>query len=404
MDPRDDLVARQYRKWRYPEPILDLDAWTASHWDRFDPSHCHRVMWPVQPYRPDMDILVAGCGTNQAPVLAYRNRDARVVALDISEESLDHGRYLKSKHGLTNLELRLLPIEEATTLDRRFDLIVSTGVLHHMASPEAGLRALADVLKPDGVVALMVYARYGRWGVEVMQSAFRAMGLAQDEHSLQVVKAALRSLPPGHPIERYLMLADDLRFDAGLVDTFLHGRDRSYTVADCLRLVDSADLVFQDWLLKANYYPFVVGEHSEAFVSAVAGLPTEQMWSVVERINTDNACHFFLATSPSRPISEYRIDFSGADALQYVPVFRFRCGIDGEDVVRPDWSVRLEPAHLNFVRAVDGEASIGEILRRVGAGGDSGGIADDDLPSQARALFEGLWRADFVAIDTSRVR
>lgn len=403
MDPRDDLVARQYRKWRYPEPILDLDAWTSGNWERFDPSHCHRVMWPTGRYRPDMDILVAGCGTNQAPVLAYRNPEARVVAIDISEESLDHGRYLKAKHGLTNLDLRLLPIEEAATLDRCFDLIVSTGVLHHMASPEVGLRALGDVVRPDGVVALMVYARYGRVGVEVMQSVFRDMGLAQDEPSLTLVKKGLGSLPEGHPVGRYLALAADLRYDAGVVDTFLHGRDRSYTVADCLRLVDSAGLVFQDWLLKANYYPFALGEHSDPFISAVSALPAEQMWSVVERINTDNACHFFLATSRHRAPADYRIDFSGSHALDYVPVFRFRCGVDGENVVRPDWSARLDPAQRALAGAVDGETSIGEIIRRVSATSHPGGT-DAALTSHALSLFEGLWRADFVAVETSRVR
>ena len=40
-----------------------------------------------------------------------------------------------------------------------------------------------------------------------------------------------------------------------LVDTFLHGRARSYTVDDCIDLVTSAGLVFQGWFSKAPYYP-----------------------------------------------------------------------------------------------------------------------------------------------------
>ena len=57
------------------------------------------------------------------------------MAVDISQPSLDHQRYLKTKHGLHNLRLQLLPIEELSTLGRQFDLVVSTGVLHHMADP-----------------------------------------------------------------------------------------------------------------------------------------------------------------------------------------------------------------------------------------------------------------------------
>ena len=68
-------------------------------------------------YKPDLDILIAGCGTNQAAVFAFTNPDAKVVAVDISQPSLDHQQYLKDKHGLWNLELHLLPIEELPRWD-----------------------------------------------------------------------------------------------------------------------------------------------------------------------------------------------------------------------------------------------------------------------------------------------
>ena len=134
-DPRADVVSRQYERWSYPQPIQDLDAWLSNHWEWFDPSHAHRILWPDREYKPDLDILIAGCGTNQAAVFAATNRDAKVVAIDISQPSLNHQQYLKDKHGLWNLELHLLPIEELPTLGLDFDLIVSTGVLHHMADP-----------------------------------------------------------------------------------------------------------------------------------------------------------------------------------------------------------------------------------------------------------------------------
>ena len=168
-DPRSDVVVRQYERWRYPRPIQDLEAWVANNWEWFDPSRAHRVLWPDREYKPDLDILIAGCGTNQASVFAYNNPDAKVVAVDISQPSLDHQQYLKDKHGLWNLELHLLPIEELPTLGLDFDLIVSTGVLHHMASPPAGIEALKACLRPDGAIGLMLYAKYGRIGVEVLR-------------------------------------------------------------------------------------------------------------------------------------------------------------------------------------------------------------------------------------------
>ena len=401
-DPRADVVAKQYEKWTYPEPIQNLETWLTNNWQWFDPSHAHRVLWPDRPYQPDMDILIAGCGTNQASVFAYTNRAAKVVAVDVSQASLDHNRYLKDKYSLKNLELQLLPIEDVPSLDKKFDLIVSTGVLHHMAEPKVGMKALADCLRPDGVAAIMLYARYGRTGVELMQAIFRELGLEQNEESLSMVKEAVKSLSPSHPLQSYISIAPDLKFDAGMVDTFLHGRDRSYTVEDCLDLVDSAGLVFQDWFLKTSYYPPTLTESGNQFYSAIKELPREKIWAVMERLKTLNACHFFLACHPDRPETQYKIDFSASRALDYVPLLRLRCGIRGDEIYRPGWQVRLDPTHLAFAQNVDGDRSIREIAERVAL---SGVLASNDqaaLEYTGLELFEELWRMDFVGMDLSR--
>ena len=147
-DPRADVVTHQYERWRYPQPIQDLEGWAADNWEWFDPLHAHRTLWPDREYKPDLDILIAGCGTNQAAVLAYTNRAAKVVGVDISQASLNHQQYLKDKHDLKNLELRLLPIEELPTLGLDFDLVMSIGVLHHMADPLTGVKALGSCVRP----------------------------------------------------------------------------------------------------------------------------------------------------------------------------------------------------------------------------------------------------------------
>lgn len=400
-DPLADVVARQYDRWTYPEPIPNLEGWLRHSWQRFDPSHNHRIFWPDRPYQADIDILIAGCGTNQAAVFAYNNRAAQVVAIDVSQSALDHEQFLKDKYSLKNLDLHRLPIEEVASLGREFDLVVSTGVLHHLAEPEVGMKALADVLRPDGVLAIMLYALYGRTGVESMQGVFREMGLTQDEESLRMVKQAISVLPQTHPLRSYLAIAPDLEFDAGLVDTFLHGRDRAYSVDDCLELVGGAGLVFQDWLLNTSYYPPTLVNPDSEFYAAVDQLPRETMWSVMERVNTQNACHFFMATRADRDPAGYRIDFSAANAGDYVPLFRLRSDVAGDEIFRPGWRLRLSPTHLAFVREIDAERTIGEITARVA---ESGVIAGDqsELESIGLHLFEGLWRTDFVAINLSR--
>ena len=392
-DPLADVVSDQYAKWVYPEPIEDLPGWLANNWQWFDPSHAHLAYWPDRPYRPDLDILVAGCGTNQAAEIAYTNPGARVVAIDVSATSLAHHRHLKEKYALENLELHQLPIEQVATLGRDFDLIISTGVLHHLADPQAGMDALATCLRVDGVMAIMLYARYGRFGVEILQSLFRELGLAQDDASVEIVKQALASLPDGHPVRTYLAIAPDLDFDAGLVDTFLHGRDRSFTVDDCLDLVTTAGLVFQEWFLKSPYYP--PRGTDNALLSSIAALPQDRQWAAMERINTGNACHFFTACRADRPADSYRIDWSSAGTASYVPTLRYQCYLDGQDIVRPGWRLGLDPVQAALVRSADGRRTLAEIVDRAV---ELGLLSVADPRGFGRDLFRSLWERDFVVV------
>jgi len=395
-NPTSDIVHDQYSRWMYPQPILDLSIWVENNWQWFDPAHAHRIFWPDRDYKPDLDILVAGCGTNQAAVIAFNNPKAKVIAIDISKPSLDHHAYLKTKHRLNNLDLHHLPIEDVQKLGLDFDLIISTGVLHHLASPEQGLSALASCLRPHGVAALMLYARFGRTGVEMLQSVFKEMGLGQNETSLVMVREALKVLPQDHPLRSYLPLAPDLQYDAGIVDTFLHGRDRSYTVQDCMELVTSSGLVFQDLFQKTSYYPHQ--QQRNPFYAAVADLTDRQQWSIMERVNHRNACHFFLACRADRPESTFAINFDAADYLGYTPHYRHRCGINGQTIYKPNWKFELSVVEAAVVGMIDGKRTISEITE---SALEALTLAQQtaDPVIFTKDLIQRLWRTDYLAFE-----
>src|SRR5271166_5501411 len=154
---RADAVRAFYDSHPYPPPISDL----SPRHDRYRDPHRRRgqslLLWPLEKPRSKRKILVAGCGTSQAAKYPLAEPDAHVTAIDISETSLRHSRGLQEKHGLRNLNLHRLQIESAGELGDTFDQIVCTGVLHHLADPDVGLRSLRDVLVPDGAIHVMVY-------------------------------------------------------------------------------------------------------------------------------------------------------------------------------------------------------------------------------------------------------
>ena len=269
-------------------------------------------------------------------------------------------------------------------------------MLHHLASPEAGIQALAPCLRPDGVMALMLYAKYGRIGVDMMQSIFREMGLGQNDPSVLMVRDALATLAPDHPVRSYMAIAPDLGYDAGLVDTFLHGRERNYSIGECQDLVASSGLVFQDLLFKASYHP-PVGSTS-AFHSAVAALPKEQQWAVMEQVNFRNGCHFFTACRPDRPKSNYAIDFALDQALDYVPVLRYRCSLRGQQICRHDWCMNLAPTQYTLAELVDGLRTIREIAALAQAASNQVPPDQTAFEAEVKKQFQVFWQLDFMTM------
>ena len=174
---RSEEVRDFYERMPYPAPRTSLDA-HRDHYKNPDRRRAEfHLMWPAKQPRGGQEILIAGCGTSQAARYALREPDARITAIDISDTSLRHTRDLQRKYNLENLELHQLPIERVREIGRSFDLVVCTGVLHHLPDPDHGLRALRDVLRPSGAMRLMVYARYGRAGIYMMQEYCRLLGI-----------------------------------------------------------------------------------------------------------------------------------------------------------------------------------------------------------------------------------
>jgi SAM-dependent methyltransferase len=404
-----DAVKAQYEAWVYPLPIPDIaDALNAGLFDLNDPAHCRRKFWPRNVEPAALEILVAGCGTNQAAHCAFTNPESHVVGIDISETSLDHQRLLKEKHQLDNLELRQLAVEQVEDLRQSFDLIISTGVLHHLPDPDRGLRSLRDVLAPHGVMSLMLYGYYGRVGVYMLQEALRLLGSEQDADGLEMVRHILDTIPDWHPTHQYLEIAPDLDYAAGLVDTFLHRSDRAYTVPQVLQFARDNGLRFQAWLDNLNYSLSArVPAEDDMLRQRAETLEKTEQWKLIELLWHLPATHRFLLCHADRPESDYTVDFSGDAWLEYVPSLRPPAQIIVTQVVTTE-SIDDEPqsvevsfernahtVHLDAFGAavlelVDGARPIRHILHETSQIGTQAGWDASEHVESARLFFRRM--------------
>ncbi|MCA9537232.1 MAG: class I SAM-dependent methyltransferase, partial [Myxococcales bacterium] len=140
----EDPVAVQYSRWPYPDAAVGLEGRLV--WN--DPAVYAPLYWPDRAPPAGLEVLIAGCGTAEAAALAARNPTARVLGVDISGPAIASQRALVERYGLRNVELRECAVEDVAALGRKFDFISVAGVLHHLADPAAGLRALGAVLRP----------------------------------------------------------------------------------------------------------------------------------------------------------------------------------------------------------------------------------------------------------------
>ena len=244
-----------YEKMPYPAPVESLERNVRRYTNPLYRRALHHLIWPTGQSRANPEILIAGCGTSQAARYALREPNAHVTAIDISETSIRHTRKLQRRYNLENLELHQLPIEHVADLGRSFDLIVCTGVLHHLPDPDLGLRALRDVLDPEGAMHLMVYARYGRAGIYMMQEYCRLLGIGTSEKDLGDLASTLHALPANHPVSNLLRGAKDFAQPDAMADALLHPQDRAYTVPELYSWLEHCGMSFGRWYEQAPYLP-----------------------------------------------------------------------------------------------------------------------------------------------------
>jgi SAM-dependent methyltransferase len=401
-----------YEQHPYPPPVDSLEKYRRFGQDRQSRGVDYHLFWPARPYKEDLSILIAGCGTSQAAKHAMRWLAAQVTGIDFSATSVRCTEELKRKYNIDNLQVHQLPIERVSDLETSFDQIICTGVLHHLADPDAGLSALRNVLKPDGAMHLMVYAPYGRTGIYMLQEFCRRIGIHANDQEIRDLIAALTALPSGHPLENLLREAPDFRQEAALADALLNPQDRSYSVPQLFDFIEKAGLTFGRWLKQAPYTPHcgVLAKIPQA--SRLTQLPLAEQYAAVELFRGTMIRHSVVAYRDDGSGGVQPISFAGDTWLRYVPL-RMPDTISVQERLPPgaasvlinqthayrDLFMPIDSTEKRLFDAIDGSCSIGGIVERT--------LPSSQTKSQlgmARTLFEKLWWYDQVVFDASRCR
>ena len=190
--PRDNLQALRIRAERNPFVRL-LDDAIAS----------------------DARVLEAGCGTGQMSLYLAR-ADRTVVGLDLSLAALRLAADAARRFGLERVRFVQSDLRDPGARLGAFDVVYSSGVLHHTPDPRASFACLARLVRPGGVVVAGVYNAFARVPTRLRRATARMTGF-------RVV--------PFDPVLRD-RAAEPARREAWLRDQYQHPEEHVHTVAE----------------------------------------------------------------------------------------------------------------------------------------------------------------------------
>lgn len=392
-------VQRFYERFPYPPPVDSLEQYRLLWQDRQRRRADHLLFQPAKPFREDPTILIAGCGTSQAAKHAIRWPAAQVTGIDFSATSVRCTEELKRNYTLDNLTVLQLSVERAGELQKEFDQIVCTGVLHHLPNPDAGLQALRGVLKPEGSMHLMTYAPYGRTGIYMLQEFCRRVGVPATEQGIEDLAIALRSLPTGHPLKELLRETPDFRHPAAVADALLNPQDRAYSVRQLFEFLEGGGLMFGRWIAQALYSPHCGVIEGIPQAPQMAQLEIVEQYAAVELFRGTMLSHSLVAYRDDRPGGSPQPDFGGSAWPGYVPIRlpdtvciqeRLPAGAAAVLINRThpfrDLVLAIDAVEKKLFDAIDGSCS----------------LADMPADSQTtKRFFERLWLWDQIVIDAS---
>ena len=291
LTPVDDdvslLVQRQYEENPYPRWIKTAPAGKPLTIDGDI-----RLQFPLATLRPTTrdgaDILIAGCGTGQKAVeRAQRYPAAKILAVDLSLTSLCYAKRKARASGMTSIDFAQADILKLGSLGRSFDLIVSTGVLHHLADPLAGWRVLLSLLRPGGYMNLGFYSALARRHIVSARDFIAERGYSSTAGDIRRCRQDLVNFDAGAAFGSVLKTPDFFSISA-CRDLLFHVQEHRMVLPDIAAFLQDNDLQFLGFELD----PAVLRLFRQRYPDDMAATNLDH-WGNFENENPDTFCGMY---------------------------------------------------------------------------------------------------------------
>jgi SAM-dependent methyltransferase len=313
-----ERIRQQYETSPYPRiPLEDTPK------DNFNSLFIHNIVTSYYlRYQKVIDpngkvILDAGCGSGwKALMLAEANPGAKIVGIDISEESVKLARYRLERHGFDNVEFHILSIYDLPTLGMEFDYINNDEVLYLLPDPIAALKVMHSVLKPEGIIRTNLHNALQRNAYFRAQQFFEQMGLTESnpgDLEVEIVRETIKSLKDGVELKLRTWNPNYEGEDGkqAILMNYLLQSDNGFTVPEMFNLLRTSDLEFMSMVNWRHWeITDLFKEPDDLPVFLGMNLPELAIEQRLHFFNLVNPCHRLLDFWCGHPIEKSNISVS----------------------------------------------------------------------------------------------
>lgn len=276
-------------------------------------------------------ILDAGCGSGyKSLILAEANPGAKIIGIDISEESVSLARQRLEYHGFDNAEFYVMSIQDLPSLGLEFDYINCDEVLYLLPDIAVGLQSLKSVLKSNGIIRTNLHNSLQRSMYFSAQKVFRLMGLMNDnprELEIELVTDIMKSLKDQVIIKALTWSPQKAGIEESILMNFLLQGDKGYNIPQMFAALKTADLEFVSMVNWRHW------EITDLFTEP-DNLPAFLEMSLPE-ISVEERLHLFELLHPVHRLIDFWCAHSNQSEL-FVPVSEW---------THSDWQVALVHLH-----------------------------------------------------------
>ena len=188
-------------------------------------------------------ILIAGCGTGEHSIVTAAKFDnSEILAIDLSLSSLGYAKRKTRELNLENITYMQADILNLKKLDKKFDIIESIGVLHHMKDPMRGWKVLVDCLRPNGLMKIGLYSEFARQSVvEIRNEIAKSNISASSSEILHFREILMKSNKDSH---KQIQSWRDFYSLSELKDLIFHVQEHRFTIPKIKECIQKLGLTF----------------------------------------------------------------------------------------------------------------------------------------------------------------